>query len=129
MMEHTSPDTLFIDHISMTCSNCYPTMMFNPSLHQHILEHISAHILHNPSIDHLSEPCGLCLQPASLCKIFLKKMKGQKGNLTIDIKVSSCLNLVKFSITVIAECSDSSPYMNRPIICPYCGDLKLTPAV
>ena len=31
--------------------------------------------------------------------------------------------------TVAAECSDSLPYTNSPIICPYCGDLKSAPAV
>ena len=129
MMEHASPDTPFVDHIGMTCPNCHPTVTFNPSLRQRILEHIGAHILHDPSIDRLSEPCGLCLRPAPLCKIFLKKMKGQTSNLAIDMKASSCPNLVKFSIAVAAECSDSSPCTNRPIICPYCGDSKSTPAV
>lgn len=97
MIEYASPDTPFINHISMTCSNCHPTVTFNSLLCQCILEHIGAHILHDPSIDHLSEPCGLCLQPTPLCKIFLKKIKGQKSNLTIDMKVSSCPNLMKFS--------------------------------
>ena len=53
----------------------------------------------------------------SLCRVVLKKGKGQTGNLAIGMKVSSCPNLVKFSIAVAAECSDISPCTNRPIIC------------
>src|SRR5712691_8362546 len=120
MIEHAGPDTGLIDHIGLTCPTCQPIVTFNPSLRQRIVEHISAHILHDPSVDCLSEPCGLCLQPAPLCKIVLKKVKGQKGNLTIDMKASSCANLVKFSIAVATECSDSSPCTNRPIVCPHC---------
>jgi hypothetical protein len=59
----------------------------------------------------------------------LKKTKEQKGNLAIDMKASLCPNLVKFSIIVTIECSDSSPYTNCPIICPYYGNLKSNPVV
>ena len=107
-MEHADPDTNFLDHIGMTCPNCRPIVTFNPSLRQCILEHIGAHILHDRSVDRLSEPCGLCLRPAPLCKIVLKKGKGQMGNLAIDMKASLCPNLVKFSIAIAAECSDIS---------------------
>jgi hypothetical protein len=93
------------------------------------VEHISAHILHDPSVNHASEPCGLYLRPAPLCKIILKKAKGQMGNLAIDMKASSCPNLVKFSITVVAECSDSSPCTNCLIVCPHCDDSELSPVV
>ena len=131
MMEHASLDTTFDDHIGMTCPNCRPIVTFNPSLRQHIVEHISAHILHDPSVDRLSEPCGLCLRPAPLCKIILKKAKGQTGKIAIDMKASSCTNLVKFSIAAATECSDSSPCTNHPIICPHCDDSEssLSPVV
>ena len=128
-MEHASPDTAFIDHIDMACPNCRPIVTFNPSLRQRIVEHISAHILHDPSVDRLSEPCGLCLQPVPLCKIVLKKAKGRKGNLAIDMKASSCPNLVKLSIRVATGCSDSSPCTNRPIVCPHCDDSEASPVV
>ncbi|HEX3643639.1 MAG TPA: hypothetical protein VHV10_20310, partial [Ktedonobacteraceae bacterium] len=116
MMENVDPDTGLVDHVGMTCPNCRPTVTFNPSHRQHVVEHISAHILHDPLVGHLSEPYGLCLRPAPLCKIVLKKAKGQKGNLAINMKTSSCPNLMKFSIAVAAECSDLSPCTNCPIV-------------
>jgi hypothetical protein len=119
LLEHADPDSGLIDHIGLTCPNCRPIINFNPSLRQRIVEHISAHVLHDPSVNRLSEPCGLCLRPAPLCKIVLKRAKGQTGY-AINMKASSCPNLVKFSITIAAECSDSSPCTNRPIICPHC---------
>ena len=128
-MEHTSPDTPFIDHIGKTCPNCRPIMTFNKSHGQCIVEHISAHILHDPSVDCLSELCGLCLQPAPLCMIVLKKAKGQSSNLAIDIQASSCPNLVKFSIAIAAQYSDSSLCTNRPIVCPHCDGSESSPVV
>ena len=122
MLEHANPDTGLLGHIGLACPNCQPIVTFNPSLRQRIVEHISAHILYDPSVNCLSEPCGLCLRPAPLCKIILKRSKGQTGKLAIDMKASSCPNLVKFSITIAAECSDSSPCTNHPIVCPYCDD-------
>ena len=104
-------------------------MTFNPSLRQRVVEHISAHILHDPSVDRSSEPCGLCLRPAPLCKFVLKRAKGQAGNLAIDMKASSCPNLVKFSIATATDCSDSSPCTNHPMICPYCDDSEWSPVV
>ena len=94
--------------------------MFNKKHRQCIIEHSSAHILFDCSIDHTLEPCGLCLHPVPLCKIYLKKTKGHTGNLAIDIRASSCSNLVKFSITVAAAFSDLSPCTNHPMHCPYC---------
>jgi hypothetical protein len=122
MLERTGPDTSLVDHIGLMCPNCDPTVTFDPSLQQRVVEHISAHVLHDSSVDRSSEPCGLCLLPAPLCKIVLKKAKGQVGKLYIDMKESSCRNLVKFSIAVAADCSDSSPCTNHPILCPHCDD-------
>jgi len=95
---------------------------FNPLHRQPIVEHISAHILHDPSVNRSSKPCGLCLQLVPLCKIVLKKGKGQAGNLAIDMKASTCPNLVRFSIAVATVCSNSSPCTNHPFICPHCDD-------
>ena len=127
MMEHTSPDTAFLDHIDKTCPICQPIVTFKSKRRQRIVEHIGAHVLHDPSVDRLSEPCGLCLRPAPLCEIVLKKAKGQTGKLSIDTEASSCPNLVKFSIASAMGCSDSSPCTNHPMICPHCDDLESTP--
>jgi hypothetical protein len=104
----------------MTCPNCDPTIAFSPSHRQRVVEHIGAHMLYDRSVDLSSEPCGLCLCPAPLCKIYLKKVKGHKNNFAIDMKASSCINLVKFSLRTAAICSDTSPCTNHPIRCNYC---------
>jgi hypothetical protein len=62
-----------------------------------------------------------------LCKIILKMARGHMGNIAIDMKLSSCPNLIKFSITNVAMCSESSPCTNHPMKCLYCP--KLNPAV
>jgi len=126
-MGRADPDTGIVDlgQIGLTCPNCHPIVTFNPAHQQHIVEHIGAYILYDPSVNHLSEPCGLCLQPTPLCRIVLKKAKGQSGNLSIDMEVSSYINLVKFSIAIATACSDASPCMNHPLVCPYCNDLEL----
>lgn len=131
MIEHaaSSPDPGLADHIGLTCPKCQPMVTFDPSLRQRVVQHIGAHILHDPSVDRSTEPCGLCLQPAPYCKIVLKKSKGQTGNLSINMEKSLCPNLVKFSIAVAAECSDSSPCTNRPIFCPYCDNSESSPVV
>ena len=109
-----------VEHTGPACTRCQSTVTFDKKHRQRIIEHSGAHILFDRSIDHTLEPCGLCLRPAPLCKIYLKKTKGRTGNLAIDMRASSCSNLVKFSITVAAAFSDSSPCTNHPMHCPYC---------
>ena len=128
MMEHAVPDA-GVDHIGLMCPNCKPILTFNPDHRQHIVEHIGAHILHDPSVRRLSEPCGLCLRPAPLCKIVFKKAKGQVGHVTIDMKKSSCPNLVKFSLAAAAQCSNSSPCTNHPTVCSYCDASESSPVI
>jgi hypothetical protein len=119
-MELDDTDTGIGDHIGLACPKCQPSISFNSSLRQRIVEHIGAHILHDPSIDRGSEPCRLCLCPVPLCKVVLKKTKGRMGNLAIDMKTSTCPNLVKFSIRIAAKCTNTSPCTNHPMHCPYC---------
>jgi len=121
MLEHAGLDTSLVDHIGLACPNCHPTVTFDPSLRQCVVEHIGAHILHDPSVDRSSKPCGLCLQPAPLCKIVLKKAKGKKGKISIDMEESSCPNLVGLSVAVATGCSKSSPCTNHPMHCPHCN--------
>ena len=128
-MEELNTNVFNTFPVGLSCLKCQPAIGFNP-LNQNcvrIVEHIGAHILYDASVDRSSKPCKLCLHPAPLCKIILKKAKGCNGKLAIDITLSSCPNLVKFSITSAAACSESSPCTNHPIICQYCP--KLNPAV
>jgi len=132
MIDHAGPggpDASLVDHIGLRCPNCQPVVTFNPSLRQQIVEHISAHVLHDPSVDRSSKPCGLCLRPEPLCKIVLKKSKGKKGKLAIDMKASLCPNLVKFNLAAAAQYTYSSPCTNHPIICPHCIGSESSPVV
>jgi hypothetical protein len=103
----------------LECLKCHPTVTFNPLHRQRFLKHVSAHILHDKTIDCSLEPCGLCLSPAPLCKFILVNSKGRARNVTINMNVSSCLNLIKISILVATKCSDASPCTNHPMSCPY----------
>src|SRR6267154_4764660 len=94
---------------------------------QQVIEHIGAHILYDNLVDSSSEPCRLCLRPVPLCKIILKIAKGRMGNVAINMKLSSCPNLIKFSIANAAACYKTSPCTNHPLKCPYCP--KLNPVV
>ena len=111
----------------LECLKCHPTVTFNPSHQQCFVEHVSAHILHDKTVDCSLEPCGLCLSPAPLCKFVLVNCKGRTRNVAIDMNASSCLNLIKVSISVAAKCSDASICTNHPMSCPYCP--RSSPAV
>lgn len=76
---------------------------------QRVLEHVGAHILYDPHIVKSTPLCGLCLRPAPLCQIFLKKGKGASGK------------------SVAAESTSASPCSDVPMHCPLCP--KLEPAV
>ena len=109
----------------LECLKYDPTITFNPSHWQHFVKHVSAHILHDKSIDHSLEPCGLCLSPALLCKFIVTNGKGHSGKVGINMNVSLCLNLIKLSILVVAKCSDALPCTNHPMSCPYCPHSSL----
>ena len=120
MLEYAGPNTSLVNYIGLACPNCHLTMTFDPSPQQHMVEHIGAYILYDPSVDCSSELCGLYLWPVPLCKIVLKKAKGKKGKILINIEESSCPNLVGFSVTIAAGCSKSFPCTNHPMCYPYC---------
>ena len=122
VLEDVGIDAAVIKHSRLACTRCQPTITFNTKHQQHIIEHNGAHILFDHSIDCSMKPYGLCLHPTPLCKIYLKKLKGRMGNITINIRASSCPNLVKFSIVIAAEFSDASPCTNHPFRCPKCPD-------
>ena len=73
-----------------SCPCCHMTFETAPKL----LAHISAHILHDPSISQEDEPCGLCLTSAPACQIALRKYK---NSFTVNYTNSTCQRLVKFS--------------------------------
>lgn len=107
---------------------CTPPVVLDLSQGQRILQHVGSHILHDPKVTRVSEPCGLCLTPAPACQFFLKKGKGLRGNLKIDQDRSKgCTIQVNYSYAVASESSSSSPCSNVPIICPLCP--KAAPAV
>ncbi|KAG6831249.1 hypothetical protein H0H93_013813, partial [Arthromyces matolae] len=78
-------------------------------------------------VDIASDPCGLCLRPSRICRIFLSKGKGAKGGLRVDLKRSECPNLVNFKYKIAERSTLSSPCSNVPIQCPIC--LPSAPAV
>ncbi|KAH6869091.1 hypothetical protein BKA70DRAFT_1414167 [Coprinopsis sp. MPI-PUGE-AT-0042] len=109
------------------CSNCDPSHPLDAGQGQRVLEHMAAHIRHDPKVKAVDEPCGLCLRPSPQCRIYLKKGKGAKGGWTIDQRRSLCKNLVRFYYGIAAVSSASSPCTNVPVTCPLCS--KDNPAV
>jgi hypothetical protein len=129
MIDDLNTDMDVIENMTgkLECLKCHPTITFNPSHQPHFVKHISAHILYNKTVDCSLESCGLCLSPAPLCKFILTNGKGHTGNVAINMNASSCLNLIKISISVVAKCSDASPCTNHPMHCPYylCSSLAV----
>ncbi|KAF8223168.1 hypothetical protein L208DRAFT_1318277, partial [Tricholoma matsutake] len=110
-----------------SCPRCSPTVTLDLSQGQHILEHIGAHILHDPGLTQSTELCGLCLWPPPFCQFFLTKGKGANGTLKINQTLSwGCLMKVKYSYSVAAESSPSSPCLNVPIACHLCSNATPT---
>ena len=106
----------------LSCPQCSPAVSLDLSQGQRVLEHIGAHILHDPGITQSTEICGLCLRPPPFCKFFLSKGKGanrsQKINQTL---FRGCLVKMKYSYSIAAESSPSSPCSNVPMTCPLCS--------
>ncbi|KAF8240578.1 hypothetical protein L208DRAFT_1232017, partial [Tricholoma matsutake] len=116
------------DHRVSSCPWCSPAVTLDLSQGQQVLEHIGAHILHNPGITQSTENCGLCLWPPPFCKFFLAKEKGANHSLKINQTLSrGCLVRMKYLYSVAVESSPSSPCSNVPITCPLCS--KTAPAV
>ncbi|KAG6905363.1 hypothetical protein DXG01_003230 [Tephrocybe rancida] len=110
------------------CPRCSPEVPLDRKLAQCILAHIGAHVLYDKTIQHKEEPCGLCLQAALLCKIYLTKGKGANSTLKIDKPRSSgCTNLISFTYAVAAQSKPSSPCSNVPLPCPLCP--KTAPSI
>lgn len=116
-----SEDKDFTDIGTSDCLQCPPTITLDLSQGQCVLEHVGAHILHDPNIDKSMPLCGLCLHPSPFCQFFLKKGKGAHANLTINQGASKgCIVKVKYSYGVASESTASSQCSNMPIHCPLC---------
>ncbi|KAI9430083.1 hypothetical protein H4582DRAFT_2064198 [Lactarius indigo] len=89
---------------------------------QRVLEHMGAHILHDSMLDNSEELCGLCLRPAPMCQIYLRKGRGTAGSVSVDRKKSKCANMVHFNYATASTSSEASPCSNVPIVCPHCPD-------
>jgi hypothetical protein len=107
---------------SSDCSRCGPSALLDWQKPQRILEHMAAHVLFDPTLNSSEERCGLCLRPAPMCQIYIKKGRGKKGSISIDQKRSSCPNLVWFNYASAATSSESSPCSNVPAVCTLCPD-------
>lgn len=102
------------------CPNCVnPSVPFDLKKPQKIIEHLSAHALHDPAALG-SEICGLCLHPSPICRFYLSKTSGRKTNLRINMITSECQRLIKFNYTSAAESKERSPCSNVLIMCPFC---------
>lgn len=116
------------DHRTSSCPRCSPAVPLDLLQGQKVLEHIGAHILHDPSLTQSTQLCGLCLWPPPFCQFFLIKGKSANGSLKINQTSSQgCVMKVKYSYSAAAESSFSSPCSNVPVACPLCS--KTSPAV
>ena len=121
-------DERFANVGSTECPWCSPAAVLDMSQGQRVLQHVGAHILHDPHIAKSTPLCGLYLRPAPLCQIFIKKGKGVSRKLAVDYKTSKgCSMKTKFSYSVAAESTSASPCSNVPMNCPLC--LKMEPAI
>ncbi|KAJ7737509.1 hypothetical protein B0H16DRAFT_1762357 [Mycena metata] len=109
-----NPDT----DVAGACSKCSPAVMLD-SNGQRVLEHNAAHILLDPSLAN-QQPCGICLQPGSVCTLFFTKRRGAKTSRQIDWKLSKCSNPVNFNMKTAMTFSAASPCTNSSVQCPLC---------
>jgi hypothetical protein len=102
------------------CAMCGPFAGVNWGNTQRVLEHMGTHILHDTKLNASEERCGLCLRPAPMCQIYIKKGRGTQGRCSVDQKKSKCPNLIRFNYRNAEASSGSSPCSNVPVICPHC---------
>jgi hypothetical protein len=111
----------FMDIGTSDCPQCSLIVPLDLLQGQCILEHIGAHILHDPSLDWSMPLCGLCLHPSPLCQFFLKKGRGAHAKLTVNqVASKGCLMRLKYSYGVASKSTASSLCSNVLIHCPLC---------
>ncbi|KZW01372.1 hypothetical protein EXIGLDRAFT_584214, partial [Exidia glandulosa HHB12029] len=105
------------------CPRCEPAVALDWKDAPAVLNHMAAHILHDPFIRDSVEPCGFCLRPSPQCVIYLRKGKGKKRGPQVDyVKSKGCERLVKFAYGPASTSKPNSPSSNVPIVCPLCPD-------
>lgn len=110
------------------CEYCSPPVPLDASQGKKVLEHMAAHILYDPKVKKVDQPCGICLRPSPVCQHYLERSKGANGGLRIDVRRSSCKYQVRFHYSKASKSSASAPCTNIPIHCPACS-AKTAPAV
>ena len=110
-----------ISNENADCLLCGPKVYFNRSSGQRVLEHMGTHIFFDNAICS-TERCGLCLRPALMCRLIVKKGRGANASPRIDFDSSTCTNLIRFNYATAAQLSEGSPCSNVPINCPLCPD-------
>ena len=104
---------------SSDCSRCGLAVLLNWKNSQHILEHKCAHVLHDSMLDSSEKLYGLCLCPAPMCQLYLRKAHGIASNFLVDHKKSSLLH---FNYVTPSTSSEASSCSNVPITCLLCPD-------
>ncbi len=108
------------------CPLC-PSLLISAKERGVLLNHIGAHILHDPRIDRNATPCGFCLSSGDACAIYVKRGKGAKSGDILDMQRTRCPSKYKLSIARTSTSTLTSPCTNVPLRCPYCP--KGSPAV
>jgi hypothetical protein len=83
---------------------------------------MAAHVICNKLLDSSEERCGLCLCPAPMCQLYLRKPHGTTANTSMDYKKSHCVNLIHFNYATASTSSQASLCSNVPLTCPLCPD-------
>lgn len=105
------------------CSKCTPPFTLDLTRPQTVLAHMGAHILHDPKVVRLDQPCGFCGRPFPMCLFVLKKSHSAGEGMTVNLAASKgCPNFVKkFNYAVAERSKDAkSPCSNVPLRCPEC---------
>lgn len=104
--------------VKAECTRCsYPIdKMTQPEL----IRHMGVHILHDPVMQDVVQPCGLCLGTG--CKWYIMKGRGTGAAETINMNDSRCPNLrnKKFRLKNASVYTENSPCTNVPMQCPVC---------
>ena len=120
LIEGSESDT--ISEEGSLCTKCGPHTSLDRTNSQCIIEHMAAHILHDPTVrSHPQELCGLCLQSLPICMIYLKKGHGESQGYNVDMKLSKCVNLIQFKYAIAATSSKNSPCTNVLVVCLLCS--------